>query len=701
MLKLLSNNNVVLPVDDFYILEKTSGLDELIFNISIHDENYPYILEEAVVEYEQPYLVKAIDAGSSTAKIKCQLDLDALKADMKVGYSNNSDTLAGTVDGVLPAGWLFIDHSGSTIRRTIEGDYTPYEIIVECANTFGVALRFKPKEKQIHAYDLASFKPLGAFASGELNLKEINYKGKSTDFFTRLYAYGKDGLSFSDINDGKEYVDNFTYSDKIICTVMRDERYTTKEGLLEAAKKQVATGGIPVRSYECAVYDLAKTNPEMYSFQDFSLFAVVKLIDDIKKTSINHQVVEYQRYPYYPEKNVVTLSTKATKIQNTVKNLQNQIENPQSSFRVLMQNTIDNMAASIAGYDGGNMIITQNEDGKPNGFMIMDTDSKETAKKVLWFNLNGITYSSNGANGPYNAVWSFEQGGFVADWILVGTMLADRIKGGTLTLGGKDNGDGVCSVLDADGNTIAIIDKDGIKINKGSISIGKLFSVDENGNLVANSLKSTNATITGGNINIGGLAANFYPIIFTGVSGDTVKFGPDNTIWKDILEGTTCKISGFGLAMGKTTGNGFSGDVEVNPIWGIKSVPTYNRTVSGSANVHVDSIGEFYRSASSSKRYKKDITEDISEELDPKLLYEIPIKMFKYKEGYLSKDDDKNGKDVIGFIVEDLEQCYPAAVQYADGLPEMWNANILIPAMLKLIQDQNKRIKKLEEQNGN
>lgn len=433
MLKLLSNENKILQVDDFYITEKSTGLDELIFNISIHDENYPYILEEAIVEYEQPYIVKAIDGGANTAKVKCQLDLDELKSEMKINYSNNSATLEETVLQALPEGWMFVNESGSVIQRTIEGDYTPYEILVECANTYDVAFRFKPKQRTVYAYTLKNFQPLGAFASRELNLKEINYKGKSTEFYTRLYAYGKDGLSFADINDGKEYVDNFIYSNKIVCTVLRDDRYTTAEGLLEAAKKQVETGGIPVRSYECAVYDLAKTNPEMYSFQDFSLFSVVKLIDDIKQISINYQVVEYQRYPNYPEKNVVTLSTTTAKLQNTVKNLKEQIENPQSSFRVMMQNTINNVANAIAGYDGGNLLVTHNTAGKPNGIMIMDTESKETAKKVLWFNLNGITYSKNGADGPFDTVWSFEEGGFIADWIVTGILNASIIRAGIIS----------------------------------------------------------------------------------------------------------------------------------------------------------------------------------------------------------------------------------------------------------------------------
>lgn len=478
MLKLISDVSAVLNVDDFYICEKSNGLDELIFNMSIYDENYPHVLEESVIEYEQPYLVKAIDAGSETAKVKCQINLDALKGEMKLGYSNNSATLQQTVDGILPSGWLFVDNSGSTISRTIEGNYTPLEVIQQCVDTYGVVFRFDVAAKIVKAYTLSAFQPVGSFASRELNLTEINFKGKSTDFYTRLYAYGKDGLSFADINDGKPYVEYHGYTDKVICAYWQDERYTIKENLLAAAQAAVKTGGSPDRSYECTVYDLAATNPEMYSWQDFSLFSVVRLIDDIKNISLDYQVVEYWRYPNYPEKNVVTLSSTAPKIQTTVKNIKAEIENPNSSFRQNMQALIDNMAASIAGYDGGNMLITQNSDGKPNGIKIMDTEDEATAQKILWLNLNGITYSHNGANGPYDTVWSFEQNGFVADWIVAGTMMANIIKGGTLTLGGNGNGNGVCRVLDANGNEVVTLGRDGLEVKKGRIS-GSTIDIEQ------------------------------------------------------------------------------------------------------------------------------------------------------------------------------------------------------------------------------
>lgn len=52
--------------------------------------------------------------------------------------------------------------------------------------------------------------------------------------------------------------------------------------------------------------------------------------------------------------------------------------------------------------------------------------------------------------------------GFYADFIVAGTMLADRIKGGTLELGGEDNGNGIARVLNASGKEIVRLDKGGV-----------------------------------------------------------------------------------------------------------------------------------------------------------------------------------------------------------------------------------------------
>lgn len=721
MLKLLSDSNAVLNVDDFYIREQASGLDELIFTMSIYDENYPHVLEEAIIEYEQPYLVKAIDAGADTAKVKCQLDLDDLKATLTVGYSNGSNTLYGTVSGVLPAGWTFLDNSGSTISRTIEGNYTPLEVIQACVDTYGVVFRFDVKNKIVRAYTLTNFQPIGSFASRELNLTEVNFKGKSTDFYTRLYAYGKDGLSFADINNGLPYVDYNEYSDKVICVYWEDDRYTVAENLLAAAQEAVKNGGMPQRSYECSVYDLAATNPEMYSWQDFSLFSVVKLIDDIKGISLNYQVVERNVYPYYPEKNVVTLSGTAPKLQNTVKNIQVQLEDPNSTFRQNMQFLIDNMAAAIAGFDGGNMLITQNTDGQPNGIMIMDTTDRATAQKILWLNLNGITYSNNGANGPFDAVWSFEEGGFIADWIVTGTMMANIIKGGTLTLGGSGNGNGICQILDASGNVVGSLSLSGITATAGKIGGWNIGT-----NELTNQIGNNKVTIANGsNQNMDFLAVEtkdqngntVYPfwVRANGQVGinlvDQSASTPAFTIGN--IDGAAIRMGGDGFEVdfGQNWAKMYylnqdgavrlslgSGDTEYVRIDSDGLIQTkYPIKSSASPNVHMNSSGAILECTDSTRRIKNSESEDLGD-MDPEALYRLPVKTYKYNDGYLSDKDPRCGQRFIGFMAEDTEEIYPYAVDYDDdGLPRNWNIRVMVPAMMKLIQRQHGKIIEMEE----
>ena len=98
--------------------------------------------------------------------------------------------------------------------------------------------------------------------------------------------------------------------------------------------------------------------------------------------------------------------------------------------------------------------------------------------------------------------------------------------------------------------------------------------------------------------------------------------------------------------------------------------------------------------SSSSERYK-DIGAELSAE-DVRSLYDIKVMWAKYKDGYLEEDDERNGVYMPMFIAEDVEQRFPLAVDHRDGLPENWNERVMIPAMMRLIQEQNMRITELE-----
>lgn len=426
---MLQLGDVVIKNDEYYIKKMFTGIDELFFDISIWDEHYPLITEEASIletERGQTYLVKAIDGGGSPAQVRCLIDLDDFYGTITVPYTNGSATLASTVS--MPSGWAFTDSSASSITRTIDlPSATPMDILNQCRDTYGVIFRFDNKLKTVTAYNPEGGSFAGAFMTRDLNLKEINYKGASTDIITALYCVGKDGLTFADINGGNAYITNGTYKSKLIWGYWKDERYTDAASLLADATAKLAQLSVPTRSYQCDVVDLAKTNPDLYAHQDFDLLKVVDLVDDSRGVTIRNKVVEYVDYPYYPERNIVTISTTTPNIHVNVKQINVALSNPNSTFQQVTTAAQASATRQILSGNGGYVVMVTNAEDRVTEILIMDTNDIETATKVWRWNTAGLGYSSTGYNGTYTTAIT-QDGAIVADFIATGTLDADMIN---------------------------------------------------------------------------------------------------------------------------------------------------------------------------------------------------------------------------------------------------------------------------------
>ena len=425
----LYHNGEQYPLEntEYYVRELANGLDEVIFTLPIHDPIYAIMAEEETVTDRagQTYKVKQIDAGANDAKVVCQLDIDDWRANININYDSGTKTVNQQITAVLPTGWTLQDRANINIGRTIEGDLTPYDVCVKCTSVYNVYIRWDNKAKVCTIYPKAMGTPVGAFATRELNLKEINYKGKSNDLVTRLYAYGKDGLSFADINSGKAYVDDFTYTNKIICAVWRDERYTVAADLLADAQERLAQMAKPSRTYECSIVDLQATNPELYNNLDFSLFTAATLIDDIKETAVDYQVVERHIFPYHPDKNEVIFNSEPLKITASVVSIADAIENPSSTFQQIQAQRINSATNWLTSGDGY-VVARKGTNGEWKELLFMDTDDESTAQKVIRINENGIGFSTTGINGPYSNAWTID-GALNADFITTGTLDADQV----------------------------------------------------------------------------------------------------------------------------------------------------------------------------------------------------------------------------------------------------------------------------------
>lgn len=301
-------------------------------------------------------------------------------------------------------------------------------------------------------------------------------------------------------------------------------------------------------------------------------------------------------------------------------------------------------------------------------------------------------------------------------------LLKGIIKGTVVTLGGKGNADGYVEIKDENGKTVTRLDKDGLTAKKGTFS-GTLDAADGTFYGIMSILATKRTGENPFRVKIPDYyyektetagatlrKKEFYTYISAGTDGFQIaRNRPGNRRYiRFYTSAATEEEDGIPIMSGGTfssfsekdyTMSGMQEQVKIHADGEFKSEWTYNNATSSGANTHISSNGIFRRSSSSSRRYKMDESTDLKN-LDPSPLYDMPVKTFKYKEGYLNAGDPREGKDILGFVVEDLLKHYPLAVDYENGLPETWNARIMIPAMLKLIQEQNKRISKIENRRG-
>lgn len=317
MIKL--QDGTILDDDQYVIKEQFDGINLLTFtlpdDVVVHNED---VIFETIDRQE--YVVKIINGDYIT----CELNLDGLKA-QQTDFSNNSATPGNTLTQALSGtGWTGIDQTGLTSRKTITGALTPFDIIQQITDTWdGVTVLYDTEEKTVTLVFPALNTATVTFLTEDLNLRQLDIAGDSSNFCTRIRAEGKDGLTFASINNGKDYVENYSYSSKVIYgEKIVDNRFIDKQSLLEYAQGKLDAMAVPSLSYECDVVDVASYDSN-YSFLELKMHKAVWLLDKKRDLRIQHRVVAYERHPANPENNKVTLATVLITLQQAVKNADN------------------------------------------------------------------------------------------------------------------------------------------------------------------------------------------------------------------------------------------------------------------------------------------------------------------------------------------------------------------------------------------
>lgn len=232
-------------------------------------------------------------------------------------------------------------------------------------------------------------------------------------------------------------------------------------------------------------------------------------------------------------------------------------------------------------------------------------------------------------------------------------------KGGTLKLGGPNNGYGTFEVYDANGNIITQIDNSvGFKNFKGK----EWFQINES---VATA--GYDSSLVHGLLDLSAQYSDgYWTVLESKQAGLLLK-----TVSRMKVE---------------TTG---SASLTLN-------VPEMPKLITGS-NLGKNNNGDVGTIASSSMRYKilgKTVKEDELEDL-----YRIKVIWAKYKDGYLMEQDERCGKEMPMFIAEDIDRRFPIAVDHDEkGRAENWNYRIMIPCMFAMLKNEHEKVKELRSE---
>lgn len=171
--------------------------------------------------------------------------------------------------------------------------------------------------------------------------------------------------------------------------------------------------------------------------------------------------------------------------------MQNQVSRMQVQFTNEITAAIDRATNQITGAIGGYVrFIYDSTTEKMKEIVIMDTEDINTAQKVWRWNQNGLGYSENGYNGTY-ALAMTQNGEIVANFITTGELSANRIQGGTLTLGGTNGAYGRLVIKDNNNFNFGTWDENGINVDHGN------FMVSPNGAITAKQATINGSVETG------------------------------------------------------------------------------------------------------------------------------------------------------------------------------------------------------------
>lgn len=333
------------------------------------------------------------------------------------------------------------------------------------------------------------------------NLLDYSATMDVTDIVTCIIPKGEKNVNIASVNNGKIYIESPELIDLygVVEKIIEWPNITQPINLLRLAQEYLSSYQFDGLVLEVSVFDLHILDSDIPN---------IKIGDQIRCISNPHgmdrvfPVTKINLPLDDPSGMTITLnkdkspsmSEQASDISDKVDQVDELVDEKLDDLDDIIDDKINNSeltmleqakkdaAQLILSATGGYVTLVPDETGEyVEQLIISDTADYTEANRYWVWNINGLGYFnkddydlSDPDSPERTRVAMTMNGEIVADFITTGTMMANRIKGGTLSIGGIDNENGEIVILNGDGeeigrwdqNGIVVIDNEGVEIGR-------------------------------------------------------------------------------------------------------------------------------------------------------------------------------------------------------------------------------------------
>ena len=304
---------------DIIVTGEINGEDTLSFKIPYRDGKRGYIDSEKKIQIvDDVYKVRTVTDtrdtdGSAVTEVYAEAEFydltfsvrkeertfEAEYPETAMAYAlEGTEWSVGTVTVRTQRTWTSTEKNALSILRNI-ADLHGGDLVFDCPNRLVHLLTINGKDS-------------GALFAYKKNMKSIQRVVDTRELVTRLYAVGAEGMTFADINGGRPYVEDFTYTSEIRISTLDCSSFTNPYQMKEYAEMRLADYAKPTISYVLNAMDLSVLTG--YEHEAWELGDYVRVEDKELGLSVTTRIVRREYNLQEPWNTVLELST-------TLKNL--------------------------------------------------------------------------------------------------------------------------------------------------------------------------------------------------------------------------------------------------------------------------------------------------------------------------------------------------------------------------------------------